>query len=261
VQSLLFAAALVADAVPVQQQPGLLYTALIAAVGALISPWVNSWMTNRNLAKVKTADWARQDAVASQAAETARLLLERQDMVAERAAKVAEVLLMSNRKQEQVAQNQGAQLKQIHKLVNSGMTAQITDTLNATEDTLDATETVLVLLIELQDTRKAAGQESSPEAVAKIAATKIRVGKLTERVGKLTEELAKRKVETEEASRQLAVDIARPLAAAAPADVEDDDEVPQPPPAPRRAAKKPPQDVLDGAAAESGDTIARIVKA
>jgi len=79
--------------------------ALIVAVASLAGPILLARSNAKARAKEKTEDWARQDAVAAQA------------------AKAAALLLAENRKVAATAVETQGQLRQIHTLVNSNMTA------------------------------------------------------------------------------------------------------------------------------------------
>jgi hypothetical protein len=80
---------------------------VVALIVSLISPMVLGYLTNRARMADKREDWARQDAVAAQAAEAAALLLEQNKQVAETA-------IETNRK-----------LDVVHVLVNSDMTSSL----------------------------------------------------------------------------------------------------------------------------------------
>jgi hypothetical protein len=112
------------------------YLAAIAAAASIISPLLMSWITERNRAKAKAEDYARQDAVAAKAEEAAG-----------RVDEVAKVLAESNRRSEETSKVQGAKLDQIHTLVNSNMTAEM-------EKGLASHKALLALLIRLAPEEK-----------------------------------------------------------------------------------------------------------
>jgi hypothetical protein len=93
----------------------------------------------------------------------------------------------------QVAKNHGAQLTQIHTLVNSSLTA-------AKQDELDTRRSNLVLLQKTVDADRRSGEEPSKETLALIDATKIKIAELAA-------QLEDRKRQTEEAAQQLQVDL------------------------------------------------------
>jgi hypothetical protein len=118
----------------------LLYGAIAAAftaIAATVSPLLLSRMTAKQLRASKLEDYARQDAVAAQAAEAARLLLAANDKV----ARVAEA----------TAANVDAKLTVIHTLVNSTLT-------EAKAEQLRAVELHGLALREIVELHKAAGQ-------------------------------------------------------------------------------------------------------
>ena len=86
---------------------------------ALINGWLGGRKETRDAAikrEEKQEEWRRQDVVAAQAAEAARLLLEAQRETIARTDKVARLT-------EQATRQTSAKLEQIHVLVNSEMTA------------------------------------------------------------------------------------------------------------------------------------------
>lgn len=80
----------------------------------------------------KQADWARQDQVANR-------LTERQDAIARQAAEAARLLVVNNELVAETSASQGAQLDVIHTLVNSTLTG-------AKQATLEALQGQLLLL-------------------------------------------------------------------------------------------------------------------
>lgn len=145
----------------------------------------------------KQEDYARQDAVAAQAAEAARLLSDRQDQIAARAAEDSRRLLarqdtLADQAKESVAQAKEAaailktnteavaktaeetkgQLKIIHTLVNSTLTASM-------QGLLDSTKRELVLLLEIGELKKAHNVEPSADAAGVIEETRKAIAELT----------------------------------------------------------------------------------
>jgi hypothetical protein len=165
------------NAVPVLQSPTTLIVGIIVALGAIVSPFITAFMTNRNAARIKLADYAREDAVADKAALVAKAAQE----AAHAAASIATI--------------QGAKLDQIHTLVNSNLTA-------AMQDQLDARHATLALLKEAVDAKHAAGLTATKETFGAIESN-------TAKVEELTAQLADRLKQTKEAAQQLAVDLAR----------------------------------------------------
>lgn len=137
---------------------------VIAACSAILGPLVLSLLTGRQQARArlvearvrreeKKEDWARQDAVATQAAEAARLLLVANEEVAA-AARVTD-----------------GKLDVIHTLVNSNMTASM-------QSELDAKKGQVVLMREVVTLKQAAGQEPTKAALASIEAAESRISEL-----------------------------------------------------------------------------------
>jgi len=96
------------------------YTALIVAVPAVLSPLLLSWLTNRHRRQEKFEDYERQDLVAAKAEEAARLLLAANE-------RVAEATKETNEKLVDVAKVTGV----IHTLVNSQLTGSKQSEFNA----------------------------------------------------------------------------------------------------------------------------------
>jgi hypothetical protein len=150
---------------------------LVAAIVAS-GPTILAIVTNRQRTRDKEIDWARQDvvadrvtdaavkakAVAEQAAEAARLLLERQDAADAQRAVAADLLVAAN-------ERLGGKLDVIHTLVNSNMTA-------AMQAEYDATVRELAMMREVVALNHAAGREASAEALGAIAATDVKVADL-----------------------------------------------------------------------------------
>ena len=146
-------------------------TLLVALVVAVIGPVLLAYLTNRSRRQDKQEDWARQDAVAAQAAEAARLLLERQDAVAAQAREAARLLLDSNERVAETAAVTNGKLDVIHTLVNSNMTA-------AMQAELDATTRELAMMREVIALNKAAGRQPSTDALAAIESTTHKIREL-----------------------------------------------------------------------------------
>lgn len=134
-----------------------IWLALIVAVPAIvtgaIAPLATVLITNRSRRKDKEQDWARQDAVAAQAREAARLLLDANERVAA------------------TTQVTNAKLDVIHTLVNSNMTA-------AMQAELDATVRELAMMGEVIELKRANGHEPSVNTLATFKATELRIGEL-----------------------------------------------------------------------------------
>jgi hypothetical protein len=110
---------------------------------SVTAPLVLALVTGRQHRRDKEQDYARQDAVAAQAAEAARLLLESNE-------KAAEGVSETNQK-----------LDVIHTLVNSNMTA-------AMESELGALTRELAMMREVIGLKEAAGRKPTPEALKEI---------------------------------------------------------------------------------------------
>lgn len=128
------------------------WLALIVAVPAAVVPVVTMVLTRRQNRKDKQADWARQDEVAKQAAEAARLLLDRQEATARKVALVAVTAAETATAVEEHGAAQDRQLERIHVLVNSQATAQIESELNITRQNLALTKRIAAMRAEAGDT-------------------------------------------------------------------------------------------------------------
>ncbi len=155
--------------------------AVIAAIGAVValastlSPIIQSVISSRQRRKEKAEDYARQDAVAAQAAQAARLLLESNERVSRQAAEIAEAA-------------QG-KMEQIHTLVNSKLTEEM-------ERGLIALEAQVVLLERVMQLNIAAGKETQE-------ADHITLANLKRTVADLRHSLMERAVVTDGATKQL----------------------------------------------------------
>jgi len=139
-----------------------IYLALIVAIptilSATVSPIIMSLINNRNRRKEKQEDYARQDAVAEQAAKAAKLLVAANERVAD-TAKVT-----------------NGKLDVIHTLVNSNMTA-------AMQAELDARLENLALLLEVVEMKRAAGHSPNEETLVLIETTKRKITELKSSLG------------------------------------------------------------------------------
>lgn len=118
--------------------------ALIVTVGGFITLFISNWQRKN----AQREDWARQDQVAAQAAEAARLLLAANEQAARQAA----------------AQND--KLDEIHTLVNSNLTEAVRGQLTATIGQVVAL-------------RRALGENPTDEELAEITAVQDHVTALT----------------------------------------------------------------------------------
>ena len=152
---------------------------IVTAVG---SPALLAYLTNRQRRAEKAEDYARQDEVARRAAEAARLLAVRQDAAAAKAAEAARLLqkaqVESIARTDEVARLAAAaaaatdsQLRQIHTLVNSDMTA-------ARQSELDQTRITLIMLRKVVALHEAAGRAPTADDLAAIETTEGRVREL-----------------------------------------------------------------------------------
>jgi hypothetical protein len=168
---------------------GNVITILIVAVAG---PCLLAYLNGRQIRKGKEQDWERQDAVADQAAEAAKLLADAQERTIKRtdevARKVEESTLVTDAKLDDI-QHLG---EETHMLVNSNMTA-------AKQDRVDAMEAQLVSLNELTAMRQAVGQDPSSRA---IATTKTLEAKIADAKAEIDERLeAQRKLNDKDAAK------------------------------------------------------------
>jgi len=150
---------------------------LISAIVA-VSTAVQLVLTSRAKRKEKDQDYAREDAVAKQAAEAARLLVERQDAMASKAAEAARLLAVNTAAVTETAhvaaesaQRTSDKLDVIHILVNSNMTA-------AMQAELDATVREAAMIQEVMDLKMAAGTQPAVEALAALESARKKIGEL-----------------------------------------------------------------------------------
>ncbi len=142
-----------------------IWLTFLVAMSTVVSPVILSWLTNRNRAAEREADYRRQDEVAERAARVA-------DAVAKRAAETARMLLAANERVTSSTNSTNQKLDVIHTLVNSNMTA-------ALQSELDATTRELAMIREVMALKKANGLEPSPEAMAMANATEKKISELT----------------------------------------------------------------------------------
>jgi hypothetical protein len=144
---------------------------LISAIVA-ISTAAQLVLTSRAKRKEKDQDYAREDAVAKQAAEAARLLVERQDAMASKAAEAARLLAVNTEAVAKTAQRTSDKLDVIHTLVNSNMTA-------AMQAELDATVREAAMIQEVMDLKKTSGVDPTVEALAALKSARNKIAELT----------------------------------------------------------------------------------
>jgi hypothetical protein len=163
----------------------IIWTALITAFVGILSPLLMAWQVNRNQRVLKKLDWDRQDQVANRLEEAAKT-------ASARATEVAAALIDSNQLIADSAKETGAQLKQIHTLVNSDKTAGM-----ERERVLLRANSVLqssnLKLMKMQ------GVEPSDEEIAALETTNILLAELEK-------DLEERAKQTKAAERQLAAD-------------------------------------------------------
>jgi hypothetical protein len=138
---------------------------LAVTVGAVvISTTGLTYLTNRTRRAEKVEDWARQDAVAAQAAEAARLLLEQQRATTAAAERVARVTA-------ETSADAAEQLKAIHTLVNSDMTA-------ARSGELAQNRLLLVALKKVIELDRAAGRPPTKDDREAVTGVELRIAEL-----------------------------------------------------------------------------------
>jgi DNA anti-recombination protein RmuC len=143
----------------------------VVAASSTFGPVLVAMVQSRNRRKEKEQDYARQDAVAKQAAEAARLLVERQDAAAGKAAEAANLLAVNTAKVAATAQEAKKTLDTIHTLVNSNLTASMQAEFNATVREA-------AMMQEVIDLKRAAGVEPTIETLATLESTKSRISEL-----------------------------------------------------------------------------------
>jgi len=125
----------------------------VALIASLVSPSVLSWMTTNARRKDRQADWDRQDKVAADVREAARLVVIAKDELAKTSAAT------------------NSKLDVIHTLVNGDVTAAIQDSLNSVVRELAA-------LTKLRESRRAVGKKPSQETSAAIARAEAKIAEL-----------------------------------------------------------------------------------
>jgi len=164
--------------------------------GAIAVVWVLSLGTpiainlfnERSRRRERAEDIARQDQVAVKADETARRTLAKTDEVAEVAATVARSVAAATRTD--VAETH-AQLRQIHTLVNSDMTA-------ARQGELDQARLALIMLRRVVALTEAAGREITPAEQSEIERTEMRIAELEAIIADRMTQFRLAETETEE---------------------------------------------------------------
>lgn len=155
----------------------IIWVALIATTGTIVSPMILAIITNRGRHADKLEDFARQDAVAAKAEEAAALLLRHGEEVAAQAAEAATLLLAANERvagqSARATKTMQTQLNQIHTLVNSQLTA-------AMRAELTATEALLPLMHEVIALNQVAGRTPDPASLTAEQHVKARIDDLTE---------------------------------------------------------------------------------
>lgn len=130
-----------------------LWTAVIVAASATVSPLMLAFLTNRQRDAAQKKDWARQDQLIERTETTAALLLAANE-------RVAQGTKVTNDK-----------LDVIHTLVNSNMTA-------AMQAEHDATVRELAMMREVIALHRADGREPNVESLAAIDSTEHRIAEL-----------------------------------------------------------------------------------
>ena len=121
---------------------------------AIISPVLVIWASGRRDSTARREDWARQDNVAAKAAVAAQLLVDSNKKVAVVAAELGKETI--------------GKLDQIHTLVNSQMTAAMTDA-------LDADQRTLAMMRELVDVKRKIGEEPTQQSLDAISAVEAKI--------------------------------------------------------------------------------------
>jgi hypothetical protein len=155
-------------------------TLLGAVVVGVLAIFGQTWQ-RRGDARIrrdeKREDWARQDAVAEQAAKAAKLLLDAQAAQKARTDQVAKVAA-------QQSASVALQLQDIHTLVNSDMTA-------ARQELLDQTRILLGIYERTIQADKDAGRTPRPEDVEALSDARAKVEELN---AILADRLAQQKI-------------------------------------------------------------------
>jgi len=149
-----------------------LWYAIIITVSTTVSPLILSYLNSRNTRRDRITDWARQDAVAKKAADTAEFLIESNAKMAAKAAEAAALLLAGNKKVAMGTARTLEKLDVIHTLVNSNMTASM-------QSELIAVKAQLALIREVMALNSAAGHKPSVDTLAVEKATETKVAELS----------------------------------------------------------------------------------
>ncbi len=162
--------------------------ALIAAGAPALVTWLTIRANGRERRKDQDKTWARDDKVAEQAAEAARLLLAAQKESIARTDAVADHVAAST-------SSTSAKLEVIKTLVNSHMTAAL---LTA----LDASRSELVTLLKMADMQRMHGDAVPDDQAGEIAA-------LRRKVGEMSAAMQEREEQTRVADTQIATEATR----------------------------------------------------
>lgn len=161
----------------------------IAVITALVAPSLLAVFQQYFRRQEKQQDWDRQDKVAEQAAQAAQLLLERQTISARKVDEAASLLKENNKAVAVTAAETQGQLRQIHTLVNSNMTA-------AMQSEMDQREIALALMNEVIDLKKSSGIQPSTETKATLEQMAASIDELN---AKLSDRLNQQTIATAEA--------------------------------------------------------------
>jgi len=181
---------------PSQPDPEVLRIAVpvaISVIVSVVSPTLLALLTGRQRMKEeeskaeqrrldKKEDYDRQDQLAER--QTKAL-----GVVADQASKAAELLLASNATVAATAERQGAQLTQIHTLVNSKMTESM-------QNELDSERRGLVLLEKIVRLAEASGDPPGPADIGAIQSAKERIAELEARLADRLKQTDAANVET-----------------------------------------------------------------
>jgi len=153
--------------------------AMIVGVTGILTPIVLEQIRARQRHAEKAEDWARQDLVADRVTEAAERAVEVAEQAAAAAAllvtenkKVAAATVLTNGKIDAVA----LQATEIHGLVNSAMSEEM-------RRNLESQESLLAVLIELQEVKQASGLSPSSDALKRIEATRLTISELRAALG------------------------------------------------------------------------------
>lgn len=147
--------------------------ALTVAVPAALGPWIAIRANGRERRKDQKATWARDDQVAAQAAEAARLLLAAQRESIARTDQVAAHVAAATTTTQAKLDALDAQGRAIHTLVNQKLT-------DATEKALLATAALLEVLEETAAKQAELGQPPSAVQSGRMDRARREVAALTE---------------------------------------------------------------------------------